>query len=129
GSTPLSDGPTGNGSTLSGSTTASLSITSAQTGDNGNYPEIVTNVYGSATSAPPANLTISSGCVSPSISGGPNNTTVVQGNNATFSATVAASPVPSIQWQRGGVDIPGATTASYTLNNVQYPADDQAVFS
>ena len=37
--------------------------------------------------------------------------------------------MPALQWQRGGVDIPGATTAAYTLNNAQYPADDQAVFS
>jgi pectin methylesterase-like acyl-CoA thioesterase len=129
GSAPLTDGPTGNGSTLSGSLTPSLTITSAQPSDNGNYTLVVTNLYGSATSAPPASLTISSGCVAPSISGGPNSTTVIQGNNATFAATVAGSPVPAIQWQRGGVNIPGATGATYTLNNVVYPADDQAVFS
>jgi hypothetical protein len=128
GGSPLSDGPTGNGSTLSGSLTASLSITSAQPGDNGNYTLVVTNIYGSTTSAPPANLTISAGCVAPSISAGPNNTTVVQGNNASLSATVAGSPLPGIIWRRDGVDISGATSASYTLTNAQYPADDGAVF-
>jgi pectin methylesterase-like acyl-CoA thioesterase len=126
---PLSDGPTANGSTLSGSLTPSLSITSAQLGDNGNYTLIVTNIYGAATSAPPANLTISTNCVSPTISGGPNNTTVVQGNDVTFSGTVAGSPLPGLQWLRGGVPISGATSAAYTLSNAQYPADDQAVFS
>jgi pectin methylesterase-like acyl-CoA thioesterase len=129
GSTPLSDGPTGNGSTLSGSLTPSLSITSAQITDNGNYTLIVTNIYGAATSVPPANLTISTNCVSPTISGGPNNATVVQGNDVTFSGTVAGSPLPAVQWLRGGVPIPGATSAGYMLSNPQYPADDQAVFS
>lgn len=129
GSTPLADGATGNGSTISGALTASLSLNNAQPGDNGNYTLIVTNVYGAATSSPPANLTISSGCIAPSISGGPNDATVIQGNNASFSATVAGSPLPSIQWRRSGTDIPGATTGSYTLTNVQYPGDDQVVFS
>jgi hypothetical protein len=129
GSIPLADGPTGNGSTLSGATTASLTITSAQTNDNGNYSVVINNLYGSATSAPPANLTISAGCVPPSISGGPNNTTVVQGNNATFTAIVAGSPVPALQWQRAGVDIPGATANSYTVMSAQYPADDGMTFS
>ena len=128
GTSPLADGATGNGSTLSGSTSASLSITNAQPGDNGNYTIVVSNQFGMTTSTPPANLTISAGCVAPSISGGPNNTTVIQGNNATLSATVAGSPLPGVQWRRGGVDIPGATTVSYTVTNAQYPADDQAVF-
>jgi pectin methylesterase-like acyl-CoA thioesterase len=128
GTTALTDGPTGHGSMLSGSLTASLSLTSAQPADNGSYTLVVTNVYGATTSTPPANLTISSGCVAPSISG-PNDTTVIQGNNATFSASIAGSPLPGLQWQRGGVDISGATAASYTLTNAQYPADDQAVFS
>ncbi len=111
------------GGSLSGATTSAFSITGAQPSDNGNYTVVITNVFGATTSAPPAVLTISSGNVAPSITG-PNNQTVIQGNNATFSASVAGVPAPSIQWRKDGVDIPGATTASLTVTNAQHPADD-----
>lgn len=125
--TNLSNGPTGNGSTISGTTTDTLTITSAQSGDNGDYTVAISNAYGATTSAPPAVLTISAGNVPPNISG-PNNITVIQGNNATFTASVAGAPTPDVQWQKNGVEIPGATTASLTITNAQYPAD-QATYS
>ena len=128
GATPLANGATGNGSTISGATTASLAINSAQPGDNGNYTVIITNAYGAATNSPAAVLTISAGCVSPGLMG-PNNTTVIQGNNATLSASASGNPVPSLQWRRNGTDIAGQTGSSYTVTNAQYPADDGAVFS
>ncbi len=128
GATPLVNGATGNGSTISGATTASLGITSAQAGDNGNYTVIISNAYGTATNSPAAVLTISAGCVSPGLTG-PNNTTVIQSNNATLSASASGNPVPDLQWRRNGVDIAGQTGSSYTVTNAQYPADDGAVFS
>lgn len=128
GSTPLVNGATGNGSTISGATSASLAINNAQPGDNGSYTVVISNAYGSATSAPPAVLTISAGNVAPSLSG-PNNQIVIQGNNATFSASVAGNPAPTLQWRRNGADIVGATSTTYTLTNAQYPTDDGAVFS
>lgn len=115
------------GGSISGAITSALAITSAQPSDNGNYTVLVSNTFGSTTSSPPAVLTINSGNIAPSITG-PNDTTVIQGNNATFTASVAGVPAPAIQWQKTGVDIPGATTASLTINNTQYPAD-QAVYS
>ena len=125
--TNLSDGATGNGSTLSGVTTTSLSLTSAQSGDNGDYTVVITNVYGATTSAPVAVLTISAGNVAPNITG-PANQTVIHGSNATFTASVAGVPTPTIQWQKNGADISGATTASLTITNAQYPTD-QATYS
>ena len=44
----------------------------------------------------------------------PSDLTVQQGNAATFTVSVAGSGV-TYQWQRNGVDIPGATGTSYTL--------------
>ena len=127
GATPLVNGATGNGSTISGATTASLSINNAQAGDNGSYSLAISNAYGSTNSAT-AVLTISAGNVAPSLTG-PNNLTVIQGNNGTFSATASGNPAPVLQWQRNGVDIAGQTGNSYTVTNAQYPADDGAVFS
>lgn len=120
--TNLADGATGNGSTLSGANSAALALTGAQAGDNGDYSVVITNLYGATTSSPAAVLTISAGNVAPSISG-PNNQTVVQGNNATFTASVAGVPAPDLQWYKNGVVLPGETGASLTILNAQYPAD------
>lgn len=45
------------------------------------------------------------------------------GGAVTFSAAASGTPVPTYQWQKGGVDIPGATTASYTIAGV-VPGDE-----
>jgi hypothetical protein len=111
------------GGNISGATTTALSITGAQPSDNGNYAVVITNVFGATTSTPPAVLTINSGNIAPSITG-PSDQTVIQGNNATFTASVAGVPAPSIQWRKDGVDISGATTASLTITGAQHPADD-----
>ena len=119
-------GPSGS-STIVNSSTANMSLLNAQPGDNGNYFVVVSNMYGSVTSGGVV-LDISGGCVPPSITG-PENQTVIQGNNATFTASVSANPAAYLQWQRGGVNIPGANSPTLIVTNVQYPADDQAVFS
>lgn len=50
----------------------------------------------------------------------PESRTVAPGDTVTLTA--AALGATSFQWQRNGVDLPGANNASLTLNNVQ-PAD------
>ena len=119
--TPIADGSTGNGSTYSGTATASLSVNSAQLADAGGFSVVITNVYGAANSSP-ASLTVTAGNVPPYIVG-PTNLTVIQGGNATFSATVSGFPVPSIIWKKNGADIPGANSSALTITNAQYPAD------
>jgi pectin methylesterase-like acyl-CoA thioesterase len=113
----LSDGPTADGSTISGSSTSALNITSAQAADSGTYSLIASNSAGIVTNA--MTLTVSSGTVAPGITG-PANQTVVQTSNATFSASVSGLPVPTLQWQTGGTNIPGATNTSLTISNVTY---------
>ncbi|MBS0191676.1 MAG: hypothetical protein U0573_11480 [Phycisphaerales bacterium] len=49
---PLTDGPTGNGSTISGAQLATLQIASARSGDDGRYNVIATNACGTITSTP-----------------------------------------------------------------------------
>ena len=119
------NGPSGT-STMSGSTTTNLQFISAQPGDNGNYFVVISNVFGATTSTvvalfvgPPGQPVIT----------GPFNQTTIQGNNAVFSGVVAANPPATIQWQRGGVNISGANNSTLVVTNVQFPADDQAVFS
>lgn len=114
----LAEGLDSNGSTLSGTATASLSIANAQAADSGTYSLIASNSAGLVTNS--MTLTVSAGNVAPTISGLANQT-IVQGNNATFSATVSGVPVPGLQWlDQTGTPISGATGSSLTLTNVQY---------
>jgi glucose/arabinose dehydrogenase len=56
----------------------------------------------------------------------PRAQTIFLGDPVTF--TVAADGASSYQWRRNGVDIPGATSASYTIARTT-PADSGATFS
>jgi len=113
----LSDGATGNGSTISGSATSALALLNAQVADSGSYSLIASNSAGIVTNA--MTLTVSSGNVAPQITG-PTDQTVVQSNNATFTASVSGLPVPTLQWRANGADLPGATGSSLTVTNVQF---------
>jgi glucose/arabinose dehydrogenase len=55
----------------------------------------------------------------PAITQQPQNQTVSVGGTATFTVGASGSPPLAYQWQRGGVDLPGATASSYSLSNVQ----------
>src|SRR5437867_4833403 len=53
--------------------------------------------------------------LAPSISVPPDDAAVSRGQPATFSVTATGTAPLSYQWQRDRVDIPGATSVSYTL--------------
>jgi hypothetical protein len=52
--------------------------------------------------------------VAPTITTQPANKTVTAGQTATFTAVAAGTAPLSYQWQRNGVNVAGATSASYT---------------
>ena len=131
--TNVVDGLTGSGSTNFGGATATFSITNAQPSDSGSFAVVVANAFGSTTSSPPTVLVISAGNVAPLVTG-PNNQTVIQGNNAIIAASAAGKPVPAVQWQFNGTNltdglqgdgstISGSASSVLTINNVQYPSD------
>ena len=94
-----------------------FTIPNAQSSDSGIYAVVISNSYNSVTSR---FATLIVGNVLPVLNG-PFNQTVIQGNNATFTASVAiANPPPTFQWQTNGVNVTGATSLSLTLNNVQF---------
>ena len=106
GTTPLSD-VAGN---IIGSATPTLTITNALVANGGNYTLVVTNSFGSLTSAV-ATVTIS---LSPTvlIQPTPANTILYAGNQATFGlAAVGASPL-YYQWYSGSSAISGATATN-----------------
>jgi RHS repeat-associated protein len=119
--TNLSDTNTSWGSTNSGSATWQLKIANVSTNDAASYTVIVNNACGSATSSPPATLTVTNQFLPPSINTQPTNQTVIQGSNATFNVTISTnSTLPlSYQWNFNGTNISWATNATLTLTNVQ----------
>lgn len=63
----------------------------------------------------------------PSITTQPSSQTVTAGQTATFAVVAAGTAPLSYQWRRNGVNITGATAATYTVTSAL--ADNGAVFS
>ncbi len=61
-----------------------------------------------------ATLTVNT---APAITAQPVSLAHCAGTNATFSVTATGTGL-TYQWQKGGVNIAGATNASYTINNI-----------
>lgn len=100
---------------LAGATASSYTRTNSQAVHAGEYSVVVTNVFGSITSAA-ALLTVDS---RPVILTQPQSRTVNLGSNAMFTA-LATGPEPlSYQWRFNGTNLSGATASSYTVTNAQ----------
>ena len=112
-----------NGGNVSGSTTATLTLSGVSASDAAGYSVTVTNSLGSVTS-PAATLTVA---VPPAIVTPPANATTVAGSNVSFTVTASGTAPLTFQWRKNGVNISGATSATLTLVNVS--AADAANYS
>jgi hypothetical protein len=112
-----------NGTNINGATSASYTIASATTGDAGTYSVVATNSAGSATSNN-AVLTVNA---APAITTQPLSQTANAGAAVTFTAAASGSPAPTFQWRKNGVNITGATSASFTIPNAS--AGDAGTYS
>jgi hypothetical protein len=101
------------GGKVSGATSATLVISNVLGVDAGSYTLVVTDVLGSATSSPPAGLTV----VDPVITSQPVNQTNAAGTTALFTVE-AYGTSPRYQWFRGGMAINGATGATLPVTVV-----------
>jgi hypothetical protein len=91
---------------------------------------LITATYGGNSNFNGSNESITQNIyMIPEVTDDPDDTTVVDGNTATFTAAAIGFPPPSVQWQvstdGGGTfaDIPGATSATFSFTVAQ--ADDQ----
>jgi sugar lactone lactonase YvrE len=96
-----------------GATLDTLTISPVAPSNAGVYTVIAHDANGNTTSDP-ANLIV----VTPVFVTQPASQTVPVGYSVTFTVTISDSGAPTFQWQKDGVDIPGATSISYTNNSV-----------
>ncbi len=100
-----------NGGNISGADGNVLALTDISASDAGSYLVIVSNAFGSVTSAV-ATLDV---LFSPSIVTNP----VSQlGSSATFTVVADGTPPLSYQWQLNDTNIPGATNSSFAATGV-----------
>ncbi len=110
GVTPLSDG-----GHITGSTAASLTVSTADFSDDADYHATATDGNGTATSSN-AHLTVRD----PYIATPPSNVQVGEGTNAVFTVS-AGGTIVNYQWKKGGIGlsngahISGANSASLTI--------------
>lgn len=126
--TNLTGGTNISGSTISGSTNATLTIFNVKTNDTGEYSVIVTNYAGSVTDS--ASLTVM--YFPPYITVQPTNRTVGVGSVVRFSVSgVAETNGLAFQWLENGTDltdgtnISGSIISGSTNNNVLTIANTQ----
>jgi hypothetical protein len=115
GTAPLSYQWNFNGTAVSGTTNATLTLSNPQLTDAGSYTVVVTNGAGSVTSAVAA-LTV---YVPPAITTHPQSQTVTQGVNVAFSVVASGSTPLRYQWNLNGTALSGATSPALALTNVQ----------
>ncbi len=115
GTTPLNFQWYFDGSTLDGATNDALTLTNVQTTQAGNYTVVVTNNWGSITSAV-ATLAV---YVPAGITSQPQSQAVVQGQSALFSVVASGTTPLNFQWYFDSSTLVGATNDALTLTNVQ----------
>lgn len=102
-----------NGQDISGQTFPNLLINGIDQADEGNYTCVVTGACGVVTSDV-AVLTVNEAT---SITVQPADETICEGGNAIFTVVAAGSNL-TFQWQLGGIDINGETSAMLNMVNV-----------
>jgi hypothetical protein len=102
------------GVNISGATSSSYTITGVQTTDAGIYDVLIIGSCGTATSNV-ATLQVNPGTV---ITAQPVAQSTCIGTNVIFTVAATGSGTLTYQWRKGGVNINGATTSSYTINGV-----------
>ncbi|QYM77935.1 immunoglobulin domain-containing protein [Horticoccus luteus] len=99
---------------LTAATSASLTLSNVTVGDSGSYTVTVTNGGGSVTSSP---AVVGVNGTPPSFSTQPQSATITVGDTITLTGSASGTTPLTYQWQKDGVDLPGATTDSLTLAN------------
>ena len=114
-----------NGANIVGASNSSYTTPATTAPDNGALFSVVVSNGGGSVTSNNATLTVKT---PPSITTQPANKTVIVGQTAKFSVTATGTTPLSYQWRKNGVNITGATSASYITPPTTL-ADDSALFS
>lgn len=106
------------GAPIAGQTGPCLHIPNATPGDSGDYFVEVSNPHGTVTSAGVITIDVMPASP-PAITQHPQSATRYAGTSVTFSGAATGTEPITYQWTKDGSDIPGATSSSLTLNNLQ----------
>ena len=107
-----------NGTPIAGATASSYTTNNVQIIDSGDVFSCVVSNFNGSTLSSNATLTVVPG-FPPSITVQPEDLTFPAGGLATVRETATSTAAISYFWQRNGSAIAGATSSSYSTNNVQ----------
>ena len=117
-----------NGTDIPGATSSTYTTQATAIGDSGaKYSVVVINGTGFVISNQ-ATLSVTAAAGAPAITTQPAAQTVTEGQTATFSVTATGTAPLTYQWKKGGTDISGATSSTYTTP-ATVSADNAAVFT
>jgi hypothetical protein len=105
-----------NGGSIGGQTNSQLNLTNVQQAQAGGYSVVVSDTSGSLTSSV-ATLTVTQ--VPLAIITQPQNVTVQQSNNASFTVVAQGTAPLQYQWRFNGSNLTNQTLATLNLNTVQ----------
>jgi hypothetical protein len=123
GTTPLSYQWYKGTTPIAGATSDILTFTCAYADNGANYKVVVTNLYGSAASAP-APLTVMTDLT---LESSPASITRNVGSKAAITAVPGGALPVTYQWYKGATQIPGATDQVLWLSNLK-SGDDQTTY-
>ncbi len=103
------------GQNLNGATAAALNLTNVTPTQAGSYDCVVSSSCGAPVTSTPVNLSVDPAAA---ITTQPQSQTICEGGTAIFTVVGTGNSL-TYKWQKNGTDIPGATTASYTVRTAQ----------
>ncbi|MBS0579756.1 MAG: immunoglobulin domain-containing protein [Proteobacteria bacterium] len=127
GSGPLTYQWRRNGARIEGAAAPTYTTPATNSDDGAVFSVLVGNTAGMVESES-ATLTVNPATVAPTITAQPQDQTITSGQTASFSVQVSGTSPFSFQWQRDGIAITGATSATYTTS-AQTTADSAASFT
>lgn len=103
-----------NGVDIPGATSATFEIASATAQDSANYSVVVTNTAGDTTSELFA-VSVQGTVVAPGIDTPPQSQALTEGEPLILSVVASGTAPFTYQWQKDGVDLPGANASTFTI--------------
>lgn len=115
-----------NGQPVPGARFSTLVISNAQAASTGSYYVVLDNGLAQVASSN-AVLALNAAPAPPTFLTSPSDAFVFIGQKPTFSVEASGVPQPALQWRFNGMNIPGATGPTLTIDGAQMP--DAGVYS